>query len=203
MLKGYALLRQKEKIYKMDNSFDLNSARGMKVPYTEDEKDFFEIRKDILRESLSDIYDKTSNFETIASVKSVEYVNDAHAMTVDSTGSSLLRCYKPVTWIVAEPHHFSELSEIAEIVEDKVTAIICLGENVNEVFNAFGTAKSQLYLNAENMEEAVKIASMITQPGELVLFSPASDNVGKNAGKEFNKAVRELKKNPNTSHTHF
>ena len=177
----------------MDESFDLTSARGMKVPFIEDDKDFMEIRKDIIRESLSDIYDKTFNFETIATIKGVDYVNDAHAMTVDSTGASLLRCYKPVTWIVAEPHNYSELAGISEIVEEKVTAIICLGENVNEIFNAFGTAKAQLYLNAENMEEALKIASMITRRGELVLFSPASDNVEKNAGKEFNRAVRALK----------
>lgn len=179
----------------MDSSFDLTSARGMKVPYTEDEKDFFEIRKDIIRESLSDIYDKTFNFETIASIKSVEYVNDAHALTVDSTGSSLLHCYKPVTWIVAEPQNSSELAEISEIVEDKVNAIICIGGNVNEIYKAFGSAKAQLFLNAEKMEEAVNIASLIAKPGELVLFSPASDNVGKNAGKEFNRAVRALKKN--------
>lgn len=186
----------------MDNSFDLSSARGMKVPFIEDDKDFMEIRKDIIRESLSDIYDKTSNFETIATIKGVDYVNDAHALTVETTGSSLLRCYKPVVWIIAHPHASSELAEISEIVEEKVNTIICLGENVNDVFNAFGSAKTQLYLNAENMEEAVRISASITQPGELVLFSPASDTVEKNAGKEFNRAVRALKKIPNTLHTH-
>lgn len=177
----------------MDESFDFTSARGIKVPFIEDDKDLMEIRKDIIRESLSDIYDKTSNFETIATIRGVDYINDAHALTVESTGSSLLRCYKPVVWIIAQPHNAAELSEISEIVEEKVATIICLGENVNEVFNAFGTIKAQLFLNAENMEEAVKIAASITQPGELVLFSPASDNVNKNAGKEFNKAVRAVK----------
>ncbi len=166
----------------------------MKTPYFEDDKDLLEIRKDIIRESLADIYDKTSIFETIASVKGVEYVNDANAMTVHSTGSSLLRCYKPVTWIIAQPEDFYELSEISEIVEEHVNAIICLGENVNEVFNAFGTGKAQLILNAENMNEAVKIASVIAKPGEMILFSPASANINKDAGKEFNKAVRALKK---------
>lgn len=178
----------------MDESFDLTSARGMKIPFIEDDKDLMEIRKDIIRESLSDIYDKTSNFETIATIKGVDYVNDAHALTVETTGSSLLRCYKPVVWIIAQPQNSTELSEISEIVEEKVNTIICLGENVNNVFNAFGAETVQLIINAENMEEAVKIAASITQPGELVLFSPASDTVDKNVGKEFNKAVRVLKK---------
>lgn len=177
----------------MDNTFDPSSARGMKLSFMEDDKDLMEIRKDIIRESLSDVYDLTSNIETITTIKGVDYVNDAHALTVNSTGSSLLRCYKPVVWIVAHPNASSELAEISEIVEEKVNTIICLGENVNDVFNAFGSAKTQLYLNAENMEEAVKIAASITQPGDLVLFSPASDTVDMNAGKEFNKAVRALK----------
>lgn len=178
----------------MDNSFDLSSARGMKVPFLSDDNDLMEIRKDIIRESLSDVYDQTSNFETIATIKGVDYVNDAHALTIETTGSSLLRCYKPVTWIVAHPHTSSELTEISEIAEEKVNTIICLGENVNDVFDAFGAETVQLILNAENMEEAVKIAASITQPGEMVLFSPASDTVDKNAGKEFNRAVRALKK---------
>ncbi len=178
----------------MDNSFDTSSSSGMKVPYSVDEKDFFEIRKDIIRESLSDIYDKTFNFETIATIKGVDYLNDAHALTAETSGSSLLRCFKSVTWIIAITYSSSELAEISEIVEEKVNSIICLGENVNEIYNAFETAKAQLFINAENMEEAVKIAASISKPGDMVLFSPASDNVEKNAGKEFNRAVRELKK---------
>ncbi len=180
----------------MDNSFDLSSALGMKTPFSENEKDFFEIRKDILRESLWDIYDKTSNFETIASIKSVEYVNDSLSLTAESTGSSLLRCYKPVTLIVAEPDKFSNYSDISEIVEEKVKSIICLGKNVNDVFSAFGNGNARLLINAETITEAVKIASVISKAGEMVLFSPASDNVGKDAGKAFNKAVRKLKASP-------
>jgi UDP-N-acetylmuramoylalanine--D-glutamate ligase len=180
----------------MDNFFDITYPKGLKIPHFEDENDFLEIRKDILRESLSDIYDKTSNFETIATIKGVDYVNDAHALTVDITGSSLLRCYKPVIWIVAKQNNHIELAEISEIVEEKVNAIICIGKNVNAIFNAFGRVKAQLFLNCQNMEEAVNIASLIAKPGELVLFSPASDDSGKNAGKEFNKAVRGLKASP-------
>jgi UDP-N-acetylmuramoylalanine--D-glutamate ligase len=178
----------------MDNSFDLSSARGMKVPFMEDDKDLMEIRKDIIRESLSDVYDQTSNFETIATIKGVDYVNDAHALTVDSTGSSLLRCYKPVTWIMAEPQDHNELAEISEIVEEKVNTIICLSQNVNAIFNAFGADTVPLIISAENMQEAITVAAAITKPGELVLFSPASYDVDRNAGKEFNKAVRALKK---------
>lgn len=165
----------------------------MKIPFLSDDNDLMEIRKDIIRESLADIYDQTSNFETIATIKGVDYVNDAHALTVETTGSSLLRCYKPVVWIIGKPHNSTELSEISEIVEEKVNTIICLGKNVNDVFKAYGAAKSQLYLNAQDMEEAVKIAAAIAQPGEMVLFSPASDSLDKHAGKEFNNAVRALK----------
>ena len=104
-----------------------------------------------------------------------------------------MRCFKPVTWIVAEPNSATELAEISEIVEEKVNTIICLGKNVNEVFNAFGAGKAQLILNAETMEEAVKIAAVMAKPGEMVLYSPASDNVDIDAGKAFNMAVRKLK----------
>lgn len=178
----------------MENFFDITYPKGLKIPHFEDEKDFLEIRKDILRESLSDVYDKISNFETIATVKSVEYVNDSQAITVEKTGSSLLRCYKPVTWIVAKADSLADYSEIAEIVEEKVKSIICINSNINDVFSAFGSGKAQLLLNAETIEEAVNIAAVITRNGEMVLFSPASDNVGKDAGKRFNKAVRGLKK---------
>ena len=56
--------------------------------------------------------------------------------------------------------------------------------------NEFIEAQNNL---SPELKEALKIASMITRPGELVLFSTASDNGEKNAGKEFNRAVRALK----------
>lgn len=174
----------------MDNSFNIKS----EFYRYDGEQDLLEIRKNIIRESLSDVYDRSSNFETIATLNGVDYVNDSNAFTPDKTGSSLLRCFKPVTWILAQPADINELSGISEIVEEKVNSIICLGENVNKVVNAFGTGKAELFLNAETMEEAVKIAAVITKPGEMVLFSPASDSVEKNAGKNFNKAVKGLKK---------
>ena len=114
----------------MDNFFDITSAQGMKVPFTGEDTDFLEIRKNIIRESLADVYDRSSNFETVTSVKGVEFVNDSFALTPDRTGSSLLRCFKPVTLILAEPENSYELSELAEIVEEKVNTIICLGQNV-------------------------------------------------------------------------
>ncbi len=178
----------------MEKLFDITLAKGLKIPFMENEEDFLEIRKDIIRESLSDIYDRSSNFEVIATIKSVDYINDSQAITVENTGSSLLRCFKPVTWIVAQPDNFTNYDEISEIVEEKVKAIVCLGQNVNEVFNAYGNIDTQLVLNAENMEEAVRIAAIITKAGEMVVFSPASENIDKSAGKAFNKAVRALKK---------
>lgn len=178
----------------MDNLFDLTSAGGSKFSYSGDDKDFLEIRKDIIRESLADVYDKASHFDTIACIKSVEYVNNSQALTIESTGSTLLKCFKPVTWIVAQPDPYSNYAEIEEIVEDKVQAIICLSNNVNEVFSAYGNTKAQLVINADSMEEAVRIASVITKAGEMVLYSPSSE-VDKKTGKEFNKAVRALKKN--------
>ena len=177
----------------MDNLFDTTSAGGFRFPFTEDEKDLLEIRKEIIRESLSDVYDEASRFKTITSIKSVDYVNDSQAITIDNTGSSLLRCFKPVTWIVAQTDSFTNYEDISEIVEEKVKSIICLSNNVNDVFSAYGNSKAQLVINADTIEEAVKIAAIITKPGEMVLFSPAS-TVDKDAGRAFNKAVRALKK---------
>jgi len=186
----------------MENSLNITFAKGLKLPFHEDEKDFLEIRKDIIRESLSEVFDKISNFETIATIGNVEYVNDSSSLTVNNTGSSLLHCFKPVTWILSRPDNFSDYSEISEIVEDRVKNIICINRNVNDVINAFGSGSAQLVINAGTMDEAVKIAAIIANPGEMVLFSPASYHVDVNDGRLFNKTVREIKKKHSPSPVH-
>lgn len=189
-----AHLPQKIKNYKMDKSFNPEATKNFNSGFHDDDADLFEIRKDILRESLSDIYDKVSDFETIAMINNVEYINDSSSLTIHSSGSSLLHCFKPVTWIMTKLDEEVDYTEISEIVEEKVKNIICIDKNVNAVFYAFRSEKAQLVLNAETLEEAIQIAAVISKSGEIVLFSPASGNTNKGDGKTFNEAIRELKK---------
>ena len=59
-----------------------------------------EIRKEIIRESLSDFQNVEHRLEFVARVHGIEFINDSKATNVNSTWYALESMSKPVVWIV-------------------------------------------------------------------------------------------------------
>ncbi|GAB5417716.1 MAG: UDP-N-acetylmuramoyl-L-alanine--D-glutamate ligase [Crocinitomicaceae bacterium] len=155
-----------------------------------------EIRKESVRESLSDFVNVEHRLEFVAKVHGIEFINDSKATNVNSTWFALESMDKPTVWIVGGVDKGNDYSELFELVKDKVKAIICLGKDNEKIKQAFGSLTTEIY-EASSAMEAVAYGYRLARKEESVLLSPACASFDlfenyEERGNEFKKAVRSL-----------
>ncbi|MCH2229864.1 MAG: UDP-N-acetylmuramoyl-L-alanine--D-glutamate ligase [Crocinitomicaceae bacterium] len=155
-----------------------------------------EIRKDAVRESLGDFVNVEHRLEFVAKVHGIEFINDSKATNVNSTWFALESMENPTVWIVGGVDKGNDYEELSALVDDKVKAIICLGENNGKIIDAF-QGKVENIVEAASALEAVAYGYRLAKKGDTVLLSPACASFDlfenyEERGNEFKKAVRSL-----------
>ncbi|MDA3952072.1 MAG: UDP-N-acetylmuramoyl-L-alanine--D-glutamate ligase [Bacteroidales bacterium] len=154
------------------------------------------IRKDDIRESLSNFQGVEHRLEHVLKVHGIEFVNDSKATNVNSTWYALESVANDLIWIVGGTDKGNDYSILVELVKKKVKAIICLGKDNKKIHKAFGEFVETI-VDVESASEAVKTAYYLARKGDSVLLSPACasfdlfDNY-EDRGNQFKRAVREL-----------
>ena len=131
-----------------------------------------DIRKEVIRESLSDFKNIPHRLEMVNTISGVEYINDSKATNVNSTWFALESMTKPVIWIAGGVDKGNDYSQLQELVEDKVKYIIALGKDTKKIKKAFNGLVDEIF-DAEDMKQAVAIAYRFSKKGDVVLLSPA------------------------------
>lgn len=155
-----------------------------------------EIRKEIIRESLSDFQNVEHRLEFVARVHGIEFINDSKATNVNSTWYALESMNKPVVWIVGGVDKGNDYDMLKALVKDKVKAIVCLGEDNSKIINAFKDDIEHI-AEAKTAIEAVGLSYQFAGKEDIVLLSPACasfdlfDNY-EDRGNKFKSAVRAL-----------
>jgi len=155
-----------------------------------------QIRKDVIRESLSNFQGVDHRLEKIVRVRGIQFINDSKATNINSTWYALESMEEPVVWIVGGVDKGNDYSILADLVKKKVKGIICLGIDNSKIHDAFD-GKVDVIVDAGSMNEAVKQAYQIANKEEIVLLSPAcaSFDLFKNyedRGNQFKEEVRNL-----------
>ena len=155
-----------------------------------------EIRKEVIRDSLSDFQNVEHRLEYVTSISGVEYINDSKATNVNSTWYALESMENPTVWIVGGVDKGNDYTMLTELVKEKVKTIICLGEDVDKIHKAFGEVAEQI-IDAKNMHEAVYFAYRESTKGDSVLLSPACASFDlfenyEDRGRQFKESVRAL-----------
>lgn len=155
-----------------------------------------EIRKETVRNSLSDFVNVEHRLEFVAKVHGIEFINDSKATNINSTWFALESMEKPTVWIVGGVDKGNDYTELDELVAEKVKAIICLGKDNSKIVDHF-TGKIDTIVEASSAMEAVAWGYRLAKKDESVLLSPAcaSFDLFENyeaRGNEFKKAVRAL-----------
>ncbi|OFZ64905.1 MAG: UDP-N-acetylmuramoylalanine--D-glutamate ligase [Bacteroidetes bacterium RIFCSPHIGHO2_02_FULL_44_7] len=155
-----------------------------------------EIRKESIRESLSDFVNVEHRLEFVAKVHGIEFINDSKATNVNSTWFALESMDKPTVWIVGGVDKGNDYSELQALVHDKVKAIICLGKDNAKIKEAF-QGDVETIVEASTALEAVAYGYRLATKNEIVLLSPACASFDlfenyEHRGNEFKKAVRAL-----------
>lgn len=154
------------------------------------------IRKECIREALSDFEGVEHRLEKVCRVRGVDYINDSKATNVNSCWYALQSMKTKTVLILGGKDKGNDYTEIAELVKEKCVGLIYMGlhnEKLHDFFDGFGLPVADV----QSMEDAVNAAYKMAKKGETVLLSPccASFDLFKSyedRGEQFKKCVRNL-----------
>ena len=156
------------------------------------------ISDEVIRDSFKSFSAIEHRLEPVMSIRDVLYINDSKATNIDSAWYALECQTKPVVWIVGGTDKGNDYSVLADLVKQKVKAIVCMGVDNKKIHEAFeGMVGRENICDTLSAEDAVRAAAKFAESGDVVLLSPccASFDLFKNyedRGKQFKEAVRRL-----------
>lgn len=155
-----------------------------------------EIRKENIRESLSDFKNVEHRLEFVAKVNGIEFINDSKATNVNSAWFALESMSNPTVWIVGGVDKGNDYDSLLPLVRDKVKAIVCLGKDNAKIIESF-SGSVDVIAEANSAMEAVALSYRFAKNGETVLLSPACASFDlfesyEDRGAQFKSSVRAL-----------
>jgi UDP-N-acetylmuramoylalanine--D-glutamate ligase len=154
------------------------------------------IRNEVIREALMDFQGVEHRLEQVMKVHGINFINDSKATNVNSTWYALESVKGNTVWIAGGIDKGNDYSELYNLVENKVKAIVCLGKDNHRIVEAF-QGKVESIVETSSMEDAVRAAYYLAQDGETVLLSPACASFDlfesfEDRGRQFKASVRAL-----------
>ena len=154
------------------------------------------IRKEKIREAVSNFHNLEHRMEFIATVKGVDFINDSKATNVNSTWYALESMQKPTILILGGVDKGNDYALVADLVKEKVKAIVCMGTDNSKLIEFFKDKVAQI-IEVDSAKKAVNASFKLAEKGDVVLLSPAcaSFDLFKNyedRGHQFKESVKEL-----------
>jgi UDP-N-acetylmuramoylalanine--D-glutamate ligase len=155
-----------------------------------------DIRKETIKQCLSDFQHIEHRLEFVASIHGVDYINDSKATNVNSTWFALESMHKNVIWIAGGLDKGNDYASLEPLVAAKVRAIICLGKDNRKIKETFSSLVENI-VEVLSADDAVKAAYSIAHRGEAVLLSPACASFDlfenyEDRGNKFKLAIKNL-----------
>jgi len=154
------------------------------------------IRKEKIREAVSNFHSLEHRMEFVATVRGVDFINDSKATNVNSTWYALESMQKNTVLILGGVDKGNDYELIADLVKEKVKAIVCMGTDNKKIIEFFKD-KVKTIVEVDSAKKAVNASFKLAEKGDLVLMSPAcaSFDLFKNyedRGRQFKESVKEL-----------
>ena len=154
------------------------------------------IRKEKIREAVSNFHSLEHRMEFVATVRGVDFINDSKATNVNSTWYALESMQKNTVLILGGVDKGNDYALIADLVKEKVKAIVCMGTDNKKIIEFFKDKVSTI-VEVDSAKKAVNASFKLAEKGDLVLMSPAcaSFDLFKNyedRGRQFKESVKEL-----------
>ncbi len=156
----------------------------------------FRLNKKSIRESLSNFRGLPHRLEHVLKIQDVNYINDSKATNVNATFYALETLNTKGIWIAGGVDKGNNYEQLLPLVREKIKAIICLGKNNQRLIEVFYEV-TNIMVETQSIEEAVKIAHNLSKKKETVLLSPACASFDlfesyEDRGNQFKNAVRNL-----------
>lgn len=154
------------------------------------------IKKDIIRQSLSDFPGVEHRLEKVCNVNGVQYINDSKATNVDACWYALESMKTPTVLIIGGKDKGNDYNQIKELVKQKCRGLVYLGADNKKLHDNFDKLGIPVR-DTHSMKDCVAACQELAKPGDTVLLSPccASFDLFKNMedrGEQFKTLARSL-----------
>jgi UDP-N-acetylmuramoylalanine--D-glutamate ligase len=131
-----------------------------------------EIKNEHIRESLKSFEGVEHRLELVRVLDGVSYINDSKATNVNAVWYALDSIPKPIVLILGGRDKGNDYTEIRPLIRERVEAIVAIGESKDKIKTELENCVPAL-VEAQSMEEAVRLAKQRSVKGSTVLLSPA------------------------------
>ena len=150
-----------------------------------------------IEEGLASFESIPHRMEEVGTIEGARFINDSKATNVDAVRYALESYNEDIIWIAGGIDKGNDYDQLQSLVMRKVKALICLGRDNEKLRQAFARDVQQIQ-ETEDVYEAVMMAHTLSEPGDVVLLSPAcsSFDLFKNyehRGDRFREEVLRLK----------
>ena len=155
-----------------------------------------DIRKEKIRSAVQTFESLAHRMEFVATIRGIDFINDSKGTNLNSVWFALESMEKPTVLIMGGVDKGNDYSLIADLVGEKVKAIVCIGLDNQKIADAFKDVVSPI-VQTTSMKEAVDAAYHLAEKGDTVLLSPgcSSFDLFKNymdRGDQFKENVKNL-----------
>ncbi len=156
---------------------------------------------DHIRQGITSFTGLHHRLEFVAELKAIRYYDDSKATTPEATEAAVLAFDQPITVIVGGSSKGADFGPlVSAIKQSQVKKVICIGQEGERIYRLLLADQSHIrpvQSTAHTMAEIVAQATELTEPGGIVLLSPAAAsfdmfNNAEDRGDQFQAAVKAL-----------
>lgn len=131
------------------------------------------VEPEVIAEVLRTFRGVPHRMEHVAEIDGVVYINDSKGTNPDAAMKALDSYDQPLVLIAGGRNKGSDFTAFAAKVREKVRALVVLGECADKIIESMNKVGFSNIYRAHTLEEAVRKAAEVANPGEIVLLSPA------------------------------
>jgi len=124
-----------------------------------------------IRKAIQDFKAVEHRLEYVATIKGVEYFNDSKATNVDATIKALESFPKNIHLILGGKDKGSDYTVLNDLLRERVKRVYTIGAAAEKIESHIKGAAE--IVHAETLENAIRRAAAVAQPGDIVLLAPA------------------------------
>jgi UDP-N-acetylmuramoylalanine--D-glutamate ligase len=128
-----------------------------------------------IRQAVANFKAVEHRLEFVATIRGVDYYNDSKATNVDATIKALESFPANIHLILGGKDKGSDYSVLNDLLRQRVKRVYTIGAAAAKIESQIVSTKNggPELVHAETLENAIRKASTITQPGDIVLLAPA------------------------------
>ena len=152
-----------------------------------------------IRQAIQNFKAVEHRLEYVATIKGVEYFDDSKATNVDATIKALESFPKNIHLILGGKDKGSDYTVLNDLLRERVKRVYTIGAAAEKIESHIKGAAEVVH--AETLENAIRRASAVAEPGDVVLLAPACASFDQfqsynHRGRVFKEVVQALRGEP-------